>query len=597
MRSDLSNSSRYTAVLYFLGRYNRLFIAIFLLTLLSSVMESVSVVAFFPIFSSLLNSSQEEAGGILRFMTRMADLFPFGGPIVRASVLLIVVFLTKTFFTLLREFVTAYTSAKVNYDVKKGIMGRYASAHYQYILDNPQGTLLFGVIGAPGAVSGIIQTGSQMATSLLKVLTITIVLISILPYGALALALVAVAYYAGMHYLSNKVSFHLGVRGVEANTGQNIVANEFLNGFHQIIVFNAAKWWISKFDRESRILKDIQLKNSIWQAVPRPVMELAGLALMLGLILAIWLSSSGTLAGSLPKIGIFAVALAQLMPPLTTFGTMRLAMMSLLPTLEMVYQLLTGPVPTRRDGDRVLKSFERAIVFENVTFAYKNRDLLFNGVNLSFGKGEVTAIVGPSGAGKTSTVNLILGLFEPDSGRVTVDGIPLQDIKQESWLSKIGFVSQEPFTYHASVADNILLGRGDRSRESVINSAEIANAHEFVSQLPQGYDTVVGERGMKVSGGQQQRLAIARALLDSPDILIFDEATSSLDNISEKAVQQAIDNVSSNRTVIIIAHRLSTIRHADKIIVLDRGRVVEEGTHQELLDRQGHYSRLAGSVR
>ena len=326
-------------------------------------------------------------------------------------------------------------------------------------------------------------------------------------------------------------------------------------------------------------------------------MELCGLGLILGLILIIWLSGPGTLAGSLPKIGIFGVALSQLMPPLTTFATLRLKLMSGLPVMEVVYQLLTGPVPIRRDGHRVLESFERAIVFENLSFAYKNRDMLFEGVDLSLEKGKVTAIVGPSGAGKTSIVNLILGLFEPTSGRVTVDGIPLQDIKEESWLRKIGFVSQDTFTYHASVADNILLGRLDRPRKSVIKAAEIANVHEFVSQLPQGYDTLVGERGMKISGGQQQRLAIARALLDSPKILIFDEATSNLDNISEKAVQEAIDNVSSNRTVIIIAHRLSTIRHADKIIVLDKGRVVEQGTHQELLDRDGHYSRLAGSVR
>jgi ABC-type multidrug transport system fused ATPase/permease subunit len=189
-----------------------------------------------------------------------------------------------------------------------------------------------------------------------------------------------------------------------------------------------------------------------------------------------------------------------------------------------------------------------------------------------------------------------LGLFEPTGGKVTVDGVSLQEFKQASWLNTIGFVSQEQFTYHSTVSDNIMLGRQGHSQDSIVQAAETANAHEFISELPSGYDTIVGERGMRLSGGQQQRLAIARALLGSPEILIFDEATSNLDNISEQLVQQAIQELSVDRTAIIIAHRLSTIQHADKIIVLENGRVVEVGKHEELLNKNGNYSRLA-SVR
>ena len=209
----------------------------------------------------------------------------------------------------------------------------------------------------------------------------------------------------------------------------------------------------------------------------------------------------------------------------------------------------------------------------------------------------MTAIVGPSGAGKTSIVNLILGLFEPTQGRITVDGIPVHEFKQDSWLQKIGFVSQDPFLYHSSIADNIRFDRDGHSIEAISEAAKTANAHGFISELPQGYDTIVGDRGMTLSGGQQQRLAIARAMLESPEILIFDEATSSLDTISEKLVQDAIDKVATDRTVIIIAHRLSTIRHADRIIVIDNGQVIEEGSHQELLRSNGHYSRLVATQR
>jgi ABC-type multidrug transport system fused ATPase/permease subunit len=212
-------------------------------------------------------------------------------------------------------------------------------------------------------------------------------------------------------------------------------------------------------------------------------------------------------------------------------------------------------------------------------------------VTMAFEKGKVTAIVGPSGSGKTTLINLILGLFDPSEGKITVDGISLQNLTHETWLSRIGFVSQDPFITNNTIAENIRFNREGHRFEEIKNAAQIANAHNFINEFPQGYETIAGDRGIKLSGGQQQRLCIARAVLGSPEILIFDEATSSLDSIAEKQVQEAIDAASANRTVIIIAHRLSTIRRADKIIVLDQGKIIEQGTHQELLSNDGQYSR------
>ena len=562
---------------------------------ITSVLESISIAAFFPVLSLLLGDSPEGLGGFLGFITSVSEILPFGNPIVSASVFLIFLFLVKTALVLFRDILLAYAAAKVGYQIKKEAMARYAGAQYQFFLDTPQGTLIYNGISATGTVSRLLITGPQMVATFLKIMAVAIMLLIIVPMAALALIALGLLYYLAIHLLSRKVTFKLAIGRAEASAQELVIANEFLSGIRQIISFNASKPWIDRFDRENRTFYELHAKHSASIAVPRPIMELLAVVLMLLVVVILRVTSVDSITQVLPRLGIFAVAMAQLLPGLAALGASRMALMSMLPNVELAYITITGPMPQRRKGGDDLDSFRKVVAFENVSFAYKGREPILDNVNLTFEKGKVTAIVGPSGSGKTTIVNLILGLFEPTGGKISVDGVPLQELTLNSWLGKIGFVSQEPFTYHTSIADNILFGRNGCSTESVIGAAKIANAHGFISELPQGYDTIVGERGMKLSGGQQQRLAIARAVLDSPEILIFDEATSALDGPSEKLVQEAIDKVSADRTAILIAHRLTTIKHADKIIVFDKGQVVEEGSHQELLSKDSHYARLVGA--
>jgi subfamily B ATP-binding cassette protein MsbA len=243
-------------------------------------------------------------------------------------------------------------------------------------------------------------------------------------------------------------------------------------------------------------------------------------------------------------------------------------------------------------GTRTVDGFRDAVVFEKVSFAYESEPVLID-VDFTARKGEVVALVGPSGAGKSTLVDLIPRFYEPTAGRILVDGVDSRDIKLPSLRSLTGIVSQDTVLFNDTVANNIAYGVTGRFTDAqIIAAARAANAHGFVSELPQGYDTILGERGTRLSGGQRQRIAIARALLIDPPILILDEATSALDTESERLVQEAIDRLLAGRTVFVIAHRLSTIIHADQILVLDRGRVVERGTHQELLSRRGAYFRL-----
>jgi subfamily B ATP-binding cassette protein MsbA len=239
-----------------------------------------------------------------------------------------------------------------------------------------------------------------------------------------------------------------------------------------------------------------------------------------------------------------------------------------------------------------VESFLDRIIFQNVSFQYvKNKPVLRN-INLTVPKGQILAIVGPSGVGKSTLVDLIPRFIEPEGGRIFLDGCNLREIELYSLRKLMGIVTQETILFHDTVRRNIAYGLSDVPHEKIEKAARAANAHDFITQLPDGYSTIIGERGVMLSGGQRQRLAIARALLKNPPILILDEATSALDTESELQVQGAIENLMSSRTVFVIAHRLSTVQNADQIIVLENGAIVQKGKHQELIQQEGPYKKL-----
>ena len=239
-----------------------------------------------------------------------------------------------------------------------------------------------------------------------------------------------------------------------------------------------------------------------------------------------------------------------------------------------------------------LKSFEQKIEFANVNFKYPKSELVLKDINLSINKGKVVAIVGPSGAGKSSLIDLIPRFYDPIDGDVLIDGINLKKIKINSLRKLIGIVTQETLLFNDTIKNNIAYGLQDASFENIVSAAKTANAHNFIKELSNGYDTLIGDRGAKLSGGERQRISIARAILKNPPILILDEATSSLDTESEVLVQQAIERLMTGRTSIVIAHRLSTVQNADKIVVLNEGKIVETGVHSSLLETDGIYKKL-----
>jgi subfamily B ATP-binding cassette protein MsbA len=289
----------------------------------------------------------------------------------------------------------------------------------------------------------------------------------------------------------------------------------------------------------------------------------------------------------------FLILVMRMLQPLKQLSQVPTTAQQSLAAAERIFEVFDSPTEASLDrGTITAARFARALEFERVSFAYDTNPVLSD-VSLVAAKGEVIALVGASGAGKSTLVDLIPRFSEPTAGRILLDGVDTREIALPALRSLIGIVSQDTVLFNDTVRNNLAYGSaGKYSQEQIDAAARAANAHRFIVELPDGYETVLGERGTRLSGGQRQRLAIARALLVDPPILILDEATSALDTESERLVQEAIDRLLEGRTVFVIAHRLSTIAHADQILVLDRGRVVEHGTHGALLARRGHYHRL-----
>ncbi|MBP5974563.1 ABC transporter ATP-binding protein [Brasilonema sp. CT11] len=365
-----------------------------------------------------------------------------------------------------------------------------------------------------------------------------------------------------------------------------------LSGITTIKSFTSEDYEISRLTKESEAYRRSNAKAIKLSSAFVPLIRM----LILVSFTALLLFGGIAAANGKISVGTYSVLLflvQRLLWPLTRLGDTFDQYQRAMASTNRVMNLLDTPLAIHTGEIHLPTDTVRGEVeFKNVTFAYKDRLPVVKNLSLQVPAGKTIAIVGSTGSGKSTLVKLLLRLYEVQSGTMTLDGIDIQQLELRDLRRCIGLVSQDVFLFHGSIAENIAYGSFDASDDQIITAAKIAEAHEFIMQLPQGYETIVGERGQKLSGGQRQRIAIARAILKNPPILILDEATSAVDNETEAAIQRSLEHITVNRTTIAIAHRLSTIRNASRIYVMEYGQFVESGTHQELLDKNGVYASL-----
>ncbi len=570
-------------------------------TLLASLLDGFTLVMLVPLLKHLFGTAGNLRSGSTQLeamMDRLVDplvagLTP-GQAAGRLVVLLVIGLVLKNTLSYASTQLSVRTQEGLVRDLRTRLFGHLLTLELGFFQRTRAGQLISGII------TEVDQTKTVISASLLSFfqnLVVVAVTLFILSQISLRLTLLTLAFVPflvlGLQSLLRRLRAHARARAHERGEITATVT-ERLGAIRLIRSYGEEARETAHFGSQADRYRKRVIRTQRFSSLTSPITEVFSGFLV---ILIIWAGTKPALVGLAAPLApeaiiVFLMAALKLTSPLKTIASFPATMAVTLASAERVFDFLDQPsTEVDRPGDEAAR-FNREIAFDRVSFRYGDGDLVLRDISFSLGKGRVVALVGPSGAGKTTVADLLPRFHDPTMGQVLMDGVPLTRLGRRSLRALMGVVSQDTVLLNDTVRGNIAYGSPGATAEQVEAAARAANADAFIAELPQGYDTMLGERGTRLSGGQRQRIAIARALLRDPPILILDEATSALDTESERLVQQAIERLMRERTVLVIAHRLATVRYADEIVVLDSGRIVQRGSHEDLLRAGGLYRRL-----
>ena len=610
--------STYKRILEYVLPYWKRLIMIFILSILYAVMNGLSIYLVIPLLDTLFQEGKtnqqtattqqnEQTSSLLpgfvndfkESVVNWFNSFVYNGDkieiLLKICLIIFVVFFLKNIFMYLQSNMMSYVEYASMNDLRDTAYKHLHKLSIGYFKKEKVGNLISRFTNDVNRIQDSISaTFSNLIKEPLTILVFLIIAVSISWQLTLFSLVILPLSMLAILWIGLKVRKQSSV--VQKKLADiTSVLQETISGVKVVKAFGMEEYENKKFFKETRsflkaIVRIVKIRNAT-----SPLTEM--ISILVGAIIIYYggtlVLQNSTLTASL-FMG-FLLAILQMMRPIKELSTVNTKIQEASAAADRIFEILdTVPDIVDSAGSKTLGSFTQKINFNKVSFKYEDsEDWVLEKINFEVHKGDIIALVGPSGGGKSTLVDLIPRFYDPTSGSIEIDGEDLRNYTIDSLRSKMGIVTQETFLFNTSIRENIAYGLSNYPEEKIIEAAKAANAHEFIIQTPNGYNTIIGERGIKLSGGQRQRLTIARAILKNPDIMIFDEATSALDNESEILVQEAIERMMKNRTTFVIAHRLSTIRNATRIFVLDNGRIVQSGTHQELmLVENGLYKKL-----